>query len=337
MQHDRTASLEAKAWSEKLSQRLLLGHASSIISSPHDNDTNADTLSSEGDNFGEEGSHKRKIVYKLQVLYGTNLQGADIKVFSSAPRTSDPYVVAKCHGKELARSAVTPQSIYPLFRRLQHSGSGSDVFCVDIPNEVAFANVNRANAAELILQVYDHDSMGSDNFLGEARLRALELRSAVGRRIVKQLNPIKDRTDQGYVGGEVHVAGHLVPAKPHLMVHIVEAHDLHIPAHSAGKALHTSKTQRQRRGMRLPRVVNSTKIPVVSPFVICYWDGKEIGRTDVRRQTRYPRWDDDAENAFRVDFSINEEIAKDRIWRRQYCPTLRFEVYNTAICPVHKT
>ena len=121
------------------------------------------------------------------------------------------------------------------------------------------------------------------------------------------------------------------------MVHIVEAHDLDIPAHSAGKPLHTSKTQIQQRGKRLPRVGNSTKIPVVSPFVICYWDGKEIGRTDVRRQTRCPRWGDDPENAFKVDLSINEESAKDRIWRRQYCPALRFEVYNTAICPVHET
>ena len=34
------------------------------------------------------------VVYKLQILYATNIQGADANMFSASPRTSDAYVVA---------------------------------------------------------------------------------------------------------------------------------------------------------------------------------------------------------------------------------------------------
>lgn len=285
----------------------------------------------EEDMINEAKDDQPNLVYKLQILYGTNLQGADISVFSRTPNTSDPYVVVTYCANELARSAITPQSTTPLFRSVQGSSSTRGVFCVDVPNEVAFANAGRAKAPELVVQVYDHDNIGVGNFLGETRLRALDLRSAVGRRIVKSLKPMqRESTDHNidkFVGGEMHMAGHLVSGQPHFMVHILEAHNL--PAKCVGNLapLPSNNLAHKFGTHSLAKKGNSV---TVSPFVICYWDEKEVGRTDVQHRTECPRWGGDPENVFRASLSLSDEIQNQRVWRSQYCPVLRFELYDAV-------
>ena len=47
------------------------------------------------------------VVYKLQILYATNIQGADANMFSASPRTSDAYVVVSYLGEELCTHVWT--------------------------------------------------------------------------------------------------------------------------------------------------------------------------------------------------------------------------------------
>lgn len=280
--------------------------------------------------INEDESDQSSRVYRLQVLYGTNLLGADIGIFSRAPRTSDPYLVVTYCGDEVARSAVTQKSTTPLFRSLQNAkATKRSVFCVDVPNEVAFANAGRAKAPELVIQVYDHDSIGSGNFLGETRLRALDLLSAVGRRVARALKPMHGSTTgqmhHKFVGGEVHIAGHLVSGQPHLMVHVIEARDL-ATNHTE---VATLSTKALIRGMR--SMTKEKDFVAMSSFVICYWNGKEVGRTDVQRRKECPQWGNDTENVFEVNLNLQNE-SNQRVSREQYCPELRFEVYDTVLC-----
>ena len=336
VEHDRTASPEAKAWSEKLRRQLRSGHTNSADHDPRRNAMDHTIDCSEEDDSDDGANCETNHVYKLQVLYGTNLQGADMHAFSSAPRTSDPYVVALCSEKELARSAITPQSVFPLFRKLRNLGTARDGFSVDIPNEIAFANTDRAKAPELVLQVYDHDSIGSDNFLGEARLRADDLSSAINCKITRALQPSKTpkHHDQKFVGGELHFAGHLVAGKPSLVVHVLGAHDLDVPTQDSCKHVppDSNTAWGKKGGVRLSPPANHTEVAMISSFVICYWDGEEIGRTDVKRNTRCPRWGDDPENVFQVSLSTTQTGRDARVWRRQYCPELKFEVFDTVFC-----
>ena len=268
-------------------------------------------------------------VYRLQILYGTNLHGADIGIFSRAPRTSDPYLVVTYCGDEIARSAVTHESTTPLFRSLQNATTTTrNFFCVDVPNEVAFANAGRAKAPELVVQVYDHDTIGSGNFLGETRLRALDLLSAVGRRVARALKPMQGsttgQTEHKFVGGEVHIAGHLVSGQPHFMVHVIEARDL-ATTHSE---VAPPSTKTLVRGVR--PMTKGKDFFAISPFVICYWNGEEVGRTDVQRRTECPRWGGDPENVFQVNLNLKNK-SNQRVSWGQYCPELQFEVYDTVL------
>ena len=278
----------------------------------------------------EDEGGQSNCVYRLQILYGTNLQGSDFGVFSRAPRTSDPYLVVSYRGNEIARSTVTQQSTTPLFKSLQNATTTRCGFCVDVPNEIAFASTDRARAPELIVQVYDHDSIGSGNFLGETRLRALDLRSAVGRRVAKNLKPKQGNTtrqsEHKFVGGELHIAGHLISGQPHLMVHVIGACDF---ALKRSRALALSTTKTSVRGI-LP--LTKGDFFAMSIFVICYWEGKEVGRTDVQRQTECPKWGGDPENVFRVNLNMGKERDDHRVSLRKYSPELRFEIYDAVLC-----
>ena len=213
------------------------------------------------------------VVYKLQILYATNIQGADANMFSSSPRTSDAYVIVSYLGQEFARSAVTLKSTMPLFRA-QMACPTAPLFSVDIPHAIAFAS--GPQNPPIIVEVYDYVPRGNDVFLGAASLSSLDLRLAVGRRVVRALQSKGTRNNRNsLVGGEIHMAGHLIPGEPHFVVRVLEAHEL-------------SANHRPTNPASFKRLIPGSG--EVSPFVICYWEGKEVGRTDIKHKTRHPRW-----------------------------------------------
>ena len=140
------------------------------------------------------------VVYKLQILYATNIQGADANMFSASPRTSDAYVVVSYLGEELARSAVTLKSTAPLFRA-QMASPTSPLFSVDIPHAIVFASDSQN--PEIIIELHDRVPRGKDIILGVASLSPADLRLAVGRRIVKALQSKESRNNNrsSLVGG----------------------------------------------------------------------------------------------------------------------------------------
>ena len=101
------------------------------------------------------------VVYKLQILYATNIQGADANMFSASPRTSDAYVVVSYLGEELARSAVTLKSTAPLFRA-QMASPTSPLFSVDIPHAIVFASDSQN--PEIIIELHDRVPRGRTLF-----------------------------------------------------------------------------------------------------------------------------------------------------------------------------
>ena len=250
------------------------------------------------------------VVYKLQILYATNIQGADANMFSASPRTSDAYVVVSYLGEELARSAVTLKSTAPLFRA-QMASPTSPLFSVDIPHAIVFASDSQN--PEIIIELHDRVPRGKDIILGVASLSPADLRLAVGRRIVKALQSKESRNNNrsSLVGGEVHVAGHLVPGEPHFVVQVLEAQGL-------------SAFHRPTNPASFTRLIPGSG--EVSPFVICYWEGTEVGRTDIKHKTRHPRW-----NPLGNTFQIFVNPGKLPISCSDSShPELCFEVYDTV-------
>jgi len=260
-------------------------------------------------------------VYKLQILYGTNFQALHTTtVFSASSRTNslDPYIVVYCEGCQLARSAVTPKSTTPLFRSLRNSSSEDNAFCVEIPNRVAFAHLDDAKDSGISIRLYDHDTIGSDTFLGEVRLGSLDLTLATGRRLIKSLQPMRSSVrqwEQNLVGsGEVHVVGHLVSGQPRMIVSIIEACQLtsaKIPRPSSAPLYSTIATK-------------ATCAAVASPFVICHTAKNELFRTEIALNNNHPLWRHRAQNTFHFHLSPIATTAY------KGCPELHFDFYDTV-------
>lgn len=213
-----------------------------------------------------------KSVYKLQLLYATDLLKKDSRILSGG-QNPDTFCVVLFDGAEVAKSEVTPHSANPIFRTgLNNKNLG---FCVRVPRETVFGESQSTRRLEYVVQVYNKDGVGPCTFLGEIRLTSEELRQAVGRRAAKKLQPMiggsAGKGDNRFVGGLLHYVGHLIPAQPHFALQIVEAKDL---SSSSGQVPERHDTCSQgvvrREGAHKSHALQEVLESGLNPFAVCY-------------------------------------------------------------------
>lgn len=210
-------------------------------------------------------------VYKLQILYATDLLKKDSRIVSRSQKP-DAFCVVLFDGTEVAKSEVTPHSADPIFRTAMDSKNLG--FCVRLPSETAFGESQSATMLEYVVQVYNRNGVGPCTFLGEVRLTSAELHQAVGQRAAKKLQPMivgSPSNENMFVGGLLHYVVHLLPAQPHFALQIVEARDLSL---SCGQVYERHDACNQgvvrREGALKLRVLHEVCESGLNPFAICY-------------------------------------------------------------------
>lgn len=61
------------------------------------------------------------------------------------------------------------------------------------------------------------------------------------------------------------------------------------------------------------------------------WNGVEVGRTNIKRNTSWPQWDGDPQNVFVLPLEKPSKGTRARDWRRTYRPSVKVEVYDMIV------
>lgn len=271
VKQDGSASRETKAWAILLQGCLDRRELNSACAGQKIAQSESlDDWTEEEEVDVSEEEDNTQCTYKLQILYATDLVGADSNLFKRSEETSsDPFCIVLFDGTEVARSAVTHHSLNPIFRAASIEKRAGCF--VDVPYEMVFGASTQRESFEYILQVYDYDKVGRGDFLGEVRLSRSDLRDAVGRRVSKALQPAVGgtRNENRFVGGHLHFAAHLLPAETRIELHVVEANDLALPISQVVKAS-SKQNALLRLGARAIDSVKESLEPSLNPFAICY-------------------------------------------------------------------
>ena len=173
-----------------------------------------------GDASEESEDSEDEDTLQIHVMAAKGLAKADMMGLS------DPYVVVRLDDREIGRTSVLDNTLYP---RWDKNGEG-EIFSITLP---AGQGAYRDNGedAELKIDVYDSNNTRDDVFLGSAVLGGLALQSLLG--FASEKRDAANTTPGGSVGGSVKSGGSANTSVPGGSVGSVAGDDLTIATVSA--------------------------------------------------------------------------------------------------------
>lgn len=229
----------------------------------------------------------------------------------------ETLVLVKWNGTELCKTAGLKSDEGSL-------GVNFSWKSLEINLNFSSVEIEQLNKDILVLEVWNQDFVGRGKFLGRYEITAKQILHIFSDKSKDKLwfdlteHPTLSSGQQKHVGGKISINGTKLFAHQMTQAQILrELNTNHITAEAADEQGESdvSANQNSKKDMNICEIIILSARELgrninwvgneSNPFVICYFNGEEIGRTAAASSTSNPKWDDES---FSVEAPGFEEL-----------------------------
>ncbi len=304
-------------YEEQVTKHTLLNNADKNLVDNKESQESDSEDTSDDDDDDDDGED----TLQIQVLAAKNLSKVDMLGLS------DPYCVLYYNKKEIGRTNVVENNLYPRWN--------NEIFQIYVPAGMGCTNEDGSDG-ELLVEVFDKSNIGADTFLGNALVGGLTLQNILGfvtKKTKNKKNVNDDDTiatiatvttgdgsqvtierghanwvnlsksdtrttkENKFVKGALQLAGTYISGKltpgEGALAEDAPHHRVKLHILSAQDLSQTPVSITKKASMSLFSSKKETGKKInCSTMCVVRWNGSEIGRTAVIHETQAPKYDD---------------------------------------------